>query len=609
MSTFERDTDSLTKDVFDILVIGGGIVGAACAWDAALRGYSVALVEKSDFGSATSAGCFKIVHGGLRYLQHANIPRLRESMCEQRTLRRIARHFVRPMPFLVPTYGMGLNSKLALTAGCSVYELLTLDRNNNFDEEDTMPGHRRLSREEVLGISPGLANAPLTGGIVYYDCQMTNCDRLTLAVVQSAAEAGAQVCNYARVVAAQQSSVSNYEQKIDAVEVRDELSGETKTLRARFVVNATGPWAQRLANTVFGERELEAAPVFSKGIQLVVPKFVDGYALALESKYRDSSAAVSRGGRSYFVHPWRGHSLVGTSDSLYDGDPDDFRIDAEEIKELVHGVAGVYEDGVLKPEYVRYAFGGLRPVHRSSLSAANEGDATVAHKDVVHDHLDQASRIGNLISVHGVKYTTFRALAERIIDTVAHRIGPVLSLSEVSPQPLYASRTAKSNLYGSVSTTKDVFLHTLQRSGAELSLPQAEYLYSNYGEAAHRIVEIMRDEPGMSEVLGERDAPLGQGSNCLAAEVVYCARNEMVGTLGDVVYRRTGLGALGLSGAMPEEIISQCSKEARLEQRTSFARSTLGEVAGVLGGALGWDEARQAEEVESLMAGLIAPDL
>jgi glycerol-3-phosphate dehydrogenase len=613
MSKFERNTDNLSKGVFDILVIGGGIVGAGCAWDAALRGYSVALVEKSDFGSATSAGCFKIVHGGLRYLQHGNILRLRESMREQRTLRRIAAHFVRPMPFLVPTYGYGLNSRLALTAGCSVYELLALDRNIGFDTAEKMSRHRLLSREEVLRISPGLANAPLSGGVVYQDCQMTNCDRLTLAVVQSAAAAGAVVCNYATAQSAELSNTNGSVRQVEAVSVKDEISGDTKSVRARFVINATGPWSQRLAESVFhssGSEQGKVPPVFSKGIQLIVPQFVRGYALALESKFQDSTAAVSRGGRSYFVHPWRNHSLVGTSDSIYEGDPDDFRIDAKEIAELVNDVAGIYQDGVLKPEHVRYAFGGLRPVYGGAVSAdAESGDATVAHKDVVVDHRLSKDPIANLISIHGVKYTTFRALSENIIDSVVKSVGPAVDPIESSSAPVCASKTAETPLYGSISGSKENFLESLKESFADLSEGDAEYLYSNYGAAARDIAEICREQPELSDVLGEADLPLGQGSNCLKAEVVYCARNEMVHSLSDVAYRRTGLGALGVTGTLPADILAQHSRPSREEQRKSFARSALGQLARTLAPELGWSREKQEEEVELTMAQLLAPGL
>ena len=179
---FVRDTHALGGRHFDLLVVGGGINGLAIAWDAALRGLSVVLCEKGDFGGGATAGCFKIVHGGFRYLQNLDFSRLFRSAKEQRILRTIAPHFVQPLPILVPSYGLGKKSRAVLDLGATFYEILTAGRNNGVDESRKLPRHSVLGSADVLTIAPHLRREALRGGIVFYDAQMRNCERLTLAV-------------------------------------------------------------------------------------------------------------------------------------------------------------------------------------------------------------------------------------------------------------------------------------------------------------------------------------------------------------------------------------------------------------------------------------------
>ncbi len=192
----QRDLTELARKEFDLLVIGGGIYGAFVAWDAALRGLSVAMIEKGDFGHATSSNTLRVIHGGLRYLQYGNIPRMRRSIAERTAFMRIAPHLVHPLPFLIPTYGHWRESKALLSLALSLNELIGFDRNRLADPQKHLPRGRVISRDECRRLIPGVSDRGLTGGLMYYDCQMYDSERLILAVARSAAQAGAALANY-----------------------------------------------------------------------------------------------------------------------------------------------------------------------------------------------------------------------------------------------------------------------------------------------------------------------------------------------------------------------------------------------------------------------------
>ena len=233
-----RRIDDLDARQFDLLVIGGGIFGACAAWDATLRGLSVALVEQHDFGAGTSANSFKMVHGGIRYLQHADVPRLRASCHERSAMLRVAPHLVTPLPIVVPTYGHGRAGKELLGAGMLLYDLLTIDRNRGIaDRSRRIPVSRFLQAEEVLRLFPGVAEHALTGAAVFCDGQMYNPPRLVLAFIRAAAERGAVTLNYAEATALRREGNA-----VQGARVRDRVTGASVEVRARAVLNAGGPW-------------------------------------------------------------------------------------------------------------------------------------------------------------------------------------------------------------------------------------------------------------------------------------------------------------------------------------------------------------------------------
>lgn len=538
----ERGFLKLQDKNFDLLVIGGGIGGLSIAWDAVLRGLSVALVEKGDFGSGASQGCFKIVHGGLRYLQHADFARLRESVEEQRVLRIIAPHLIRPLPILVPCYGFGLQSPEVLRAGVGLYDLLTGGRNAGVSSSAVLPRGERLSRAACLDEAPYLQQTGLRGGVAFYDAQMTNCDRLTLSFALSAAKQGAVLCNYTEAA-----GFSLEAGRIRSVAVVDKLSGARAELRPQMVLNAAGTWSGALESLML-DRPPEPK-LFSKGMQLVLPKTVSHYALALESRHADRTAYVARGGRSYFLVPWRDSTLLGTADIVHKDDPDACRFDEVEVKRFLSEARAMYPAPQIDHRFVRYVFGGLRPVAPEIQRRYEQGetisdsDVGTAKKDIISARRSIAE---NLMTVVGVKYTTCRSVAEQAVDEVCRQLGR----SELP------CRTRTQVLCGAGVGDREEFVASLLAQYSDRYSPAVlRELAENYGTLSTDILDI-------SAQLPETERLLGRHCRVLAAEVLHAVRFEAARMLSDIVFRRTALGTTGSPG---KEVLERAAAIAAAE--------------------------------------------
>ena len=242
----KRDLRALARDRYDVIVVGGGIFGVCLAWDAVCRGLSVAIVERGDFSNATSANSFKIVHGGIRYIQHGDIRRVRESSRERRALLRVAPHLVEPLPIVIPTYGHGMNGKEVLRAGVLMYDLAAFDRNRGItDPARQIPWARSLSRREFAERFPGFRTEGLTGGVLFHDAQMYNPPRIALSFVRASVEAGARAANYAETTGYLRDG-----DRVTGVVVRDCLDGTEHELKGDLVINAAGPWTEGLLSTL-----------------------------------------------------------------------------------------------------------------------------------------------------------------------------------------------------------------------------------------------------------------------------------------------------------------------------------------------------------------------
>jgi glycerol-3-phosphate dehydrogenase len=397
----KRDLAALAAPEHDVLVIGGGIHGVAAAWDAAQRGLATALVEAHDFGSGTSWNSLKTIHGGLRYLQSANLARVRESVRERRALLRIAPALVRPLSFVVPTYGHGLKGREALAVALLAYDLLSADRNVSLPPEQRIPPGRSLAREEVRQLAPGLAMTNLTGGALWSDAQVESSERLTLGFVRAAADAGALVANHAPVTGFLRDGA-----RVVGVTVEDAERGSRFEVRARVVLNASGPGMDAVLALAGSTRP--RVPLL-RALNLVLRRALVG----------EHALGASSGGRFLFVVPWRDRSIVGT-----DYAPVDTPAHAQAERFLAECARAFPWAGLER--------GDVALVHSGLVPGSDPGQPATRH--LLVDHQPEGAR--GLISVLGVKLTTARGVAERAIDLVSRRLG----------RPRVACRTADTPL-------------------------------------------------------------------------------------------------------------------------------------------------------------------
>lgn len=540
----KRDLERLSREQFDVVVIGGGVYGLCTAWDAALRGLRVAVVEQEDFGAKTSAASLKLVHGGLRYLQHLDISRMRVSIQERRWMLRMAPHLVHPLEFILPCFGHGIKGPEAMRAALLANDIISWDRNQGLPPRQHIPRGHVISRKECLERLPGLPAEGLAGGAVFYDAQMYNSERLTLSFALSAAQAGAALANYLEVT-----GFDRQNGRIAAARVRDRFSGDELRVAGRFFVNMTGPWTDitsKLLETSTPSRDV----VRSKGIQLAVRSLGPSSAFAVEGRQMDGSAVLRRGGRNYFVTPWRGLSLIGTTDTIYHGNPSAFRITRQDVMDFLEEINTAFPPANLSLPDVRYWFGGLRPVGEERSAP---GTVTASHRYQIRDH--QPDGVANLVSVVGVKYTICRHIAEKVVDLIPSRLNT----------PVRPGRTRFTPLWGGGFEQLES-LHTLA-DGLSLPSESVRNMARNHGTSLRSILEIIRNQPELAHLLPD-------STEVIAAEVVHAVRHEMAQTLSDVILRRTDLGSRGHPGAAA---LAECSLIAARE--------------------LGWNEARRQHEL------------
>ncbi|HEX9495172.1 MAG TPA: glycerol-3-phosphate dehydrogenase/oxidase [Candidatus Limnocylindria bacterium] len=385
---------SLRDRTVDLLVIGGGIIGAGIARDAALRGLSVALIERDDLASGTSSRPTRLIHGGLRYLELFDFGLVRSDMRERETLLRIAPHLVFPLPFLLPLYRPSPVYRAKLRLGMLLYDLLSLDK--------SLPKRRWLSRAETLAVEPSLDPEGLTGAWRFYDAQVPLVERLVVENALDAAAHGALVLNHA--------VATGYLRDGDAVtgaRVRDAISGGELELRARFTVNATGPWLdETIASLRGGARPLLR---LTKGIHLVTPHATE-----------QAHVLFAADGRLFFVLPWREYTIVGTTDTDHRGDPADAAATADDVRYLQDAARRAFPQAPF--DRILFTWAGVRALVR--IEGVAEGE--VSRKHALYDHL-RRDGIAGVLSVIGGKITAYRAIAEEVTDRVGRVLGVTAS--------------------------------------------------------------------------------------------------------------------------------------------------------------------------------------
>jgi glycerol-3-phosphate dehydrogenase len=389
-----RDLLTLSSQYFDVLVIGGGIFGAGVARDAALRGLRIALIEKSDFASGTSSRSSKLIHGGFRYMEQRNFKLVSEACRERRILQQIAPHLVQPLPFLFPVYDGGSISLTKLRLGMCLYDWLARYRN--------VARHKTLSAQRTLVGEPSLARQGLRGAVSFYDCQEDDA-RFCIDHILHATQLGAMCLNYCTLT-----GFITREGRVVAARVRDEVGSCMFEIAARVFVNATGPWVERVnALTPFDTSAAWLSP--TKGVHLLVPRLTRQYAIAFQAR---------SDGRILFVIPWGDCSLVGTTDTDYDGDPGQVRAERADIDYLLAEVRALFPEAALSESDVITTMVGVRPLLASDI--ASPSARSREHRIV------QTGQ--NLLAIIGGKYTTYRVIARQTVDAA-------LRILHESPRP------------------------------------------------------------------------------------------------------------------------------------------------------------------------------
>jgi glycerol-3-phosphate dehydrogenase len=482
---------------FDLVVIGGGINGAAIARDAALRGLSALLLERNDFASGTTSWSTRLIHGGLRYLEHREFGLVRESLRERERLLRNAPHLVAPLPLYLPIYTWSKRGPLMIRAGMTLYDLLSFDK--------SQPRHAMLSRDETRAALPGLEAAGLKGAARYYDAQATFPERLVIENLINAAANGALVMNYARV-----DSII-----FDGFVTRGVIFTDTRAdtrheIQARAVINVTGPWVDDVLgrNTRTGERPLMGG---TKGTHCFVPLPAGMEIKPIYSEAKSDSRAI-------FLVPWNGLLMIGTTDTRYAGDPDDAVATPEEIDYLVSEARALLPAAGITKDDVLFTYSGIRPLPNTEGGA----EAGITRRHFVVDHAP--TRTG-LFSIVGGKLTTHRSLAEDAVDEVANYLGASGTCT--------TTRLELPGAAGTMGSDDRVTPETLAR------------LNAIYGSRARDVIGHASGDPILLR-------PLTPDCPVIGAELIFAYDVEMATCLADVLLRRAMIGYapdMGLSAA------------------------------------------------------------
>jgi glycerol-3-phosphate dehydrogenase len=493
-----RDFDTLVQAKYDVLVIGGGIHGLFAAYDAATRGLSVALVERSDFGSGLSFNHQRTLHGGLRAMQSGGIRKVRRQIAERRTWARIAPHLLRPLPFLVATSGWAARSRTAVRIGFALYDLAGRKRNAGVSPELHLPKAKLESAAATKRLFPGVSERGLSGGAVWYDYQIRHPDRLTWTVALAAREAGARLMNYVEAIGPAGSGPR----------VRDLVTGQEATLDAKTIIVAAGSGAAQVLSA-FG---VQSAPPLLRAMNML-----------LDRPARDiATAAPGSSGRMLTAVPWQGYVLVGTHQSPETINGDEHRPPDQAIDAFLAEANAAFPRLSAKRQDIRLLHYGLVP------AVTRGGTADLLPEPLIARHTAGGS---HLVSLVGVKYTTARWAAERAVSLACQDLGGHHRRSRTAAAPLP---------HAGIADVEGRLVETLRSLGLELDRDVIDHLTGWYGTEASDVVRYAADRNRL-----DRIAPQ---SAVLSGEIAYAAERADALRLEDAVLRRTPLGAAGDPG-------------------------------------------------------------
>ena len=515
---------------FDLAVIGAGINGAGIARDAALRGLSVVLFDKGDVCNGTSWASSRLIHGGLRYLEYGEIPLVYESLHERRYLRRIASHLVKPLRICIPIYRGAKRGPFLIKLGLLGYDLLSWRK--------PLPHHKMLGEDEIRAREPGLLQDDLRAAACYYDAQVTYAERLVLENVLAARAAGAEIMTYTEVT-----DIAVRDGAVVSLTCEDKVTGELSQFAPQVVVNAAGPWVDSVLDRTGAK--LPDLIGGTKGSHIIVSPF--------EGAPRDAFYVEAQSdGRPFFILPWNGLFLIGTTDIRFDGDLSSVRASGEEVEYLLAETNRVFPNAGLTIGDVHYAYAGIRPLPQRT----HGPESAITRKHIIRSHRIAAR---GLLSIIGGKLTTYRNLAEQAVDKVGKLLG----------RRLPECRTRDTVLPGAwgIDEAREVLskFHGLSDAGIER-------LLRIYGGRAAGIAALARE-------VGLPDAFIDDAATLPEAEVVFVIRDELPKTLTDIVFRRMMIGLDADQG------------------RSHYAR-----IAEIAAAEFGWGDEHRDAELHALQA-------
>lgn len=521
-----RDFSSIEATAYDVIVIGGGINGAATARDAALRGLKTLLVEKGDFGSGTTSWSSRLVHGGLRYLEYFEFNLVRESLAEREILLKSAPHLVHPVQLTIPIYAQGSRSYWEIWAGMILYDILSFDK--------SLLNHRMLPKAKLKQLFREVNPEGVQGAGQYYDAQAEYAERLCLENVLSAQTAGASMLNYVKVT-----EIERTGDRITALTCQDQLSDTTFTIPVgdnAVIINTSGPWVDEVCNE--GTQNSQLAPIGkdrkiggTKGSHIIVDAFpgAPGEAFYVEALTDN---------RPFFILPFLGQYLIGTTDLRFQGDLDRVKADNEEIDYLLTETNKVFPAAQLTRESVKFTYSGVRPLPYTE----SKKPGAVSRNHILNDHSKDG--VTNMVSLIGGKLTTHRRVGEEMVDWVyAHR-----------KQPAPACPTRQQPLPGAILPTDGRIAQAIAQYADKyadtLSAHTLDHLFQRYGARTFALLKLIDESPELA-------APIVPTLLDIKAQIVFAVRDEMAFNFGDICRRRTMLSLQANYGLDALDAIAQ----------------------------------------------------
>ena len=543
-----RDFQTIQNTAYDLIIIGGGINGAAVARDAALRGVKTIVVDKEDFGAGTTSWSTRLVHGGLRYLEYFEFHLVRESLKEREVLLKAAPHLVNPIQMTIPIYGSGSRSYWEIWAGMFLYDVLSFDK--------TLLNHRMLSAKKMRQLFRSVNPEDLKGAAQYYDGQAEYAERLCLENIMSAQTAGATTLNYVAVA-----EIQRQDDRITGLVCEDRLTGDRFTIKSSdkaVVINTSGPWVDQVLG--LGQRGDRPAPIGkdkkmggTKGSHIIVDSFPGAPDTAL---YVEAASD----GRPYFIVPWLGMYLIGTTDLRYTGDLDKVKANDDEIDYLISETNRVVPTAHLSRKDIKFTYSGVRPLP----NAEGKKPGSITRKHILFDHAKEG--VSNLISLIGGKLTTHRQVGEEMVNMVYRKW----------QQPAPECLTDRQPLPGAIMPDDPKVDEMLETYGDRVAADSIHHLFIVYGAKAPEVLALVDDDASLGEKIVNYLPDIG-------AQAVYAIRSEMAYSLADICRRRTTLSMQANYGfdALPS-ILSALAKhcgwsEAECDRQTQAYRQFMEE--------------------------------